>query len=79
MAADERQQQLGLGEHGQRADGAAQRQRAGVAHEDLGRMTVEPEEADGGADERGAEHRQLAGAAHVEDLQIVGRPEVAVR
>src|SRR6058998_516119 len=76
-AADERQQQLGLGEHGEHADGGAERQRARVAHEDLGRMTVEPEEADGRADERAAEHRQLARPAHVEDLQIVGRPEVA--
>src|SRR6266850_1266935 len=76
-AADERQQQLGLGEHGQHPDGGAQGQRARVAHEDLGRMAVEPQEPDGGADQRAAEHRQLARAAHVEDLQIVGRPEVA--
>src|SRR5437016_178772 len=42
--ADEWQQQLGLGQHGQRADRRAQGQRARVAHEDLGRMAVERSE-----------------------------------
>ncbi len=57
--------------------GAPERQRARVAHEDLGRIAVEPEEADGRADEGAAEHRQLARALDVEDLEVVGGPEVA--
>src|SRR5438093_1969642 len=75
--ADQRQEQLGLGQHGQRPDGGAERQRADVAHEDFGRMTVEPEKADRGPDQRAAEDRQLAGAPHVQDLEIVGGAEVA--
>src|SRR5262249_28112494 len=43
--ADQRQQELGLGEDGQRADGAAEGQRAHVAHEHLGRVGVEPQKA----------------------------------
>ena len=56
---------------------AAERQRAGVAHEDLRRRRVEPEKAEAGADQRAADHRQLAGAGHEIDLQIVGEHRVA--
>ena len=48
-AADEEQQQLGLRHHCERAERAADRHRAGVAHEHVGREGVEPEEADRGA------------------------------
>ena len=46
------QQQLVLAQHRQHAERAAQRQRADVAHEDLGRIGVEPEEAERRADQR---------------------------
>ena len=55
----------------------AERERAGVAHEDRGRRRVEPEEAKPRADHRAAYHRELAGAGHVVDLQIVGEHRVA--
>ena len=45
---DDRQQQLGPGGERQPGDQAAERQRAGVAHEDPGRRGVPPQEADAG-------------------------------
>jgi hypothetical protein len=77
QAADDRQDDLVLGGHGDGAQRAAQRQRAGVAHEDLGRRRVVPEEAQAGADQGPAEHRQLANARHVVDLQVFGEDVVA--
>ena len=58
-AADEEQQQLDLQHDRHRGDRAAQRHRAGVAHEHLGRERVEPEEADRGADQRRADERDV--------------------
>src|SRR3989454_12474201 len=55
----------------------AQRERSRVAHEDLRRMVVEPEEPDRRADQRAAEHGQLPRALDVQDLEVVRRPEVA--
>src|SRR5215472_14412463 len=54
------------------AKGAAQRERTGVAHEDLRWVTVEPKEAQTGADEGGAKDSEFAGARHKRDLQITG-------
>ena len=66
-----------LGGDGDRAEHAAERQRAGVAHEDRRRRRVEPEEAEAGADHRAAEHGELAGALDEVDLEIVGEDGVA--
>ncbi len=52
---------------------AAERERADVAHEDLGRMGVAPQEAERRADQRAAEHRHLADARHVGHLQVARR------
>ena len=41
------------------ASGAAERQRAGVAHEDRGRRGVPPQEAEAGAGDRGRDHREV--------------------
>src|SRR4051812_9182856 len=60
--ADDGEHQLVLGRHRDRAEHAAERQRAGIAHEDRRRRRVEPEEAEAGAEHRAAQHRQLAGA-----------------
>ena len=49
---------------GDDAERGAQRQRADVAHEDLGRVGVEPEEGEAGPRHRGAEDRQFASARH---------------
>src|SRR5262245_29207369 len=75
--ADQRQEQLRLGEHRQRAERAAERQRAHVAHEHLRGIAVEPQEAERRADERAAEDRELARALHVQDAEVLGRLEVA--
>ena len=51
---------------------AAEGERADVAHEDLRGVGVVPEEAEAGADDRGAEDQQLARPGHVRDLQVGG-------
>ncbi len=53
------QQHLRLGQDRQGGDRAAERHRAGVAHEDLGGERVVPEEADRGPDQRGGEDREV--------------------
>ena len=55
-----------------RAERAAEREAAGIAHEDRRRRRVEPEEGEARADDRRAEHGQLAGAEHVRDAEIGG-------
>ena len=72
QAADEDEQDLLLDHHGEAADRAAEGERADVAHEDLGGMRVEPEEAERRADHRAAEDGQLAGLRHPGDAQVVG-------
>ena len=72
-----RQHDLVLDRDGDGAQRAAQRQRAGIAHEDHGGRGVVPEKAQTGADQRGQEHRQLAGACDIGNLQIVGEPLIA--
>ena len=57
--ADERQQQFLLDDDRDGADRAAERERAHVAHEYLGRMGVVPEESDARAHHGPAEHRQF--------------------
>ena len=77
QAADDGEHDLVLGGDGDRAEHAAERQRAGVAHEDRRRRRVEPQEAEAGADHRAADDRELAGAGHEMDLQVVGEDRVA--
>ena len=77
QAADDGEHDLVLDRHRHRAEHAAERQRAGVAHEDRGRRRVEPQEAEAGTDHRAAQHRQFAGAGDVMDLQIVGEHQIA--
>src|SRR3984957_20261596 len=68
--ADDGEHDLMLGHDGDRAQRAAQRQRTGIAHEDGGRRRVVPKKAQTRADQGGQEHRQLARAVHIGDLQI---------
>ena len=77
QAADDGEHDLVLGGDGDRAEHAAERQRAGVAHEDRRRRRVEPQEAEAGAEHRAADDRKFAGARHEVDLQIVGEDRVA--
>ena len=64
-AAHDEQHDLLAHDHGDRAERGAERERADVAHEHLGRIGVEPEEAQARAGDRAADHRELAGARDV--------------
>ncbi len=66
-----------LGGDGHGAQGAAQGQRTGVAHEYPGGRGVVPEEAQASADHGPAERQELAGARDEVDLQVVGELHVA--
>ena len=69
-AADHREQQFLFTTNRDHPDHAADGERAGVAHEDFRRMTIEPEKAEAGADERGANYGEFAGERIKWDLQI---------
>ena len=58
-AAEEREQQLGAGADRQAGERAAEGQRAGVAHEDLGGRGVPPQEAEAGAHQRGGDDGEV--------------------
>src|SRR5688572_28335294 len=75
--AEEDEQELGLEEDDDNAQRAAERKRARVAHEDFRWMAVVPEEANGRAKYRCAEHRELAGVLQVVDLQVGTRVDAA--
>src|SRR5579883_2232655 len=77
QSADDRQHDLVLDRDRNRAEQAAQGQRAGIAHEYLRRRRVEPEEADAGADQRAANDDEIAGMRHVVDAEIAGEEEIA--
>src|SRR5579863_7306316 len=70
-AADNDQDQFVLGDEADRAQGPADRQRSGVTHEHHRGWRVEPQKSEAGADQGGAENRQLAGAGYMMNLQIV--------
>ena len=53
-------------------DDAADGERAGIAHEDLCREAVVPEEADQRTGQRRCEDDQFAAARNVHDVQVVG-------
>ena len=55
---------------GRYGDDAADGQASGVAHEDLGREGVEPQETDEGADEGGHEDHQFFAAWDVHQVQV---------
>src|SRR5437588_4378575 len=63
--ADDHQQQLGAGGHGQSGDQAAERERPGVPHEDLGGGGVPPQEAHAAGHRRGGDHGQVQRVAHL--------------
>ena len=57
--------------------GTPQSKRAHVAHEDLSRMSVVPEETDACSDHGAAEHRELADLRHLLQLEILGETRVS--
>ena len=65
QAADEHEQQLRTGEDREGGEGAAEAERAGVAHEDLGGRGVAPEEADERAGDGRGDDREVEGVADV--------------
>src|SRR5881227_1380347 len=67
---DDGEEKFLLTTNGDDADHSADGKRAGVPHENFGRMTIEPEESKPGTDEGGANHRQLTGERIEWDLQI---------
>lgn len=58
------------------AQGASKGKRARIAHEDLGRIAVEPQKAQTGPDHGGAVDGHLAGAGDKGDLQIAGHHRI---
>jgi len=69
-------QQLLLNDDGHGANGAAQRQRAYVSHEDLRRMSVIPEKPDARAHHGPAEDSHLRYLRHLLQLQIFRKDDV---
>ena len=65
-----------LGRHGDDAEHAAETERAGVAHEDLGRIGIVPEEAHARADHGGEQHGNLARAGRELDAEVFREDEV---
>ena len=63
---------------GHDADEPAERERAGVTHEHLGRMRVEPQEGHARSDQCAADDGELARAGHVTEQQV-GRGDAVVR
>ncbi len=64
-------------DHGDGAQGAAQRQRAHVAHEHLRRIGVEPQKRQPGADHRAHENQQLPRSRNEGEQQIFGIHRIA--
>src|SRR5215204_5941666 len=67
---DDGEQKLGLGQHRRGGEHAAYRQRARVAHEDLGWMGVVPEEPHDRSDHRTADHRHVVQALEKGDRRV---------
>src|SRR5882724_12149928 len=77
QSADHRKHDLVLDRDRDRAEHAAKRERAGIAHEDRGRRRIEPQKSKPSAEQRPAQHGELAGAGDVVDLQIIGEHGIA--
>ena len=77
QTADHRQHDLVLGRDRDRAKQSAERERAGVAHEDRRRRRVEPEKAEARTEHRATQHDQLAAPDDEVDLQVVRIDRVA--
>src|SRR5207237_9629379 len=67
-ATDNGEQKLLLTTNRDHSDHPADGERAGIAHEDFGRMTIEPKESESGADKRSANHGELTGKRIERDL-----------
>ena len=72
-----REHELMLGRHRDRAQRAAEREAAGVAHEYRGRRRVEPQEGKARADDRHAQHGKVARAGDIGNAKIFGEHRIA--
>src|SRR5438105_6957237 len=68
--ADDSEEKFLFTTNGDDTDHSTDSERAGVPHENFGRVTIKPEETKAGTDERGTNHRQLTGEWIKRDLQI---------
>ena len=76
-AADGEQQNFLLDDDRNGAEGAAESQRADVAHEHFRGMCVVPEKTERSADQRAAEDHEFAGVGNFGDVEIIGEARVA--
>ena len=74
QAADDHQQEVEVHQQAQRGQGRPDGQRAGVAHEDLGRRRVPPQEAEAGAGQGHRGQGQVQGVGHVVDAEVAVLP-----
>src|SRR5271165_4177577 len=69
-SSDEGKEEFLLDHDGDGADGAAEGERAYIAHEDFGGMRVIPKKSDGGADHGSAENGKFADLRHALQFQV---------
>src|SRR5437868_8701980 len=67
-ATDNGEQKFLLTTNRDHSDHPTDGERAGIAHEDFGGMTIEPKESESGADKRSANHGELTGKRIERDL-----------
>ena len=66
-----------LAEKGKKAEGAAKAEGPHIAHENLGGISVEPQEAQACTDERATENCHLAHPGDIGQVQVLRKPGVA--
>src|SRR5579863_683325 len=76
-AADEKQEHFLFDDDGNYADGATQRKRANIPHENICGVRVVPKKAQRSANQRAAENCQFARVRDVLDVEIAGEARVA--
>ena len=77
--ADDQQKKLLLGANGDHPEHPADRERAGIAHENAGWIGVKPKEPHASPHERHAKHGQLARLRVIGNLQVFGDADMPCR
>src|SRR5687768_7848205 len=75
--AENRNEQLFTHRDREHRDDAAQRQAARITHENLGGVSVIPEEADTGSYKSSNEHHHLSRIRDVHDVEVIGKQDIA--
>ena len=73
------QQEFLAQQHGDNTQRAAECQRTHIAHKDLCRIGVKPQEAQTRANNRGTDDHQFTGVTQIRDMQVVGEVHVTGR